>query len=430
VFFNTTNVDITNNTSTNSQGSVIFIGGGNSGVTISGNTASGAPTRTGVSLPNPSTFGMTANSGVSITGNSFTGLLNGIRASTGSTSDVVQITGNTLNANTNGVRVDGGNVAITGDNDIAINAGAGVLVETGGTALIDGNSPGIHDNLVGIDVAGGTATISNNDINDNTTGIRVRNNGTATITSNQFSGNGLGLGVDAGSAEVTNTQRIDGVQIGNGGTVTLTEGNDVVLVTTSLTTFGTGRLDLRDNAAIVDYSGASPVSSIFTRLQSGYAGGAWTGPGIMSTSAANDPDDRTGVGYAEATDLFNSFPATFEGESIDNTSILLKYTLYGDADLNETVNLSDFNQLAANFGQSPRRWSQGDFTYDQNVDLSDFNRLAANFGMTLARGGAGGATAAAGSADEALPSLEKLAQRPAPASERPASGRRAAGRVG
>jgi hypothetical protein len=430
VFFNTTNVDITNNTSTGSLGSVIFLGGNNSDVTITGNTASAAPTQTGVRLPTPSTVGGTGpNSGVVISGNSFTGLLNGVRASTGSTSDAIQITGNTLSANTNGVRLDGGNANITGDNDIAVNAGAGVLVETGGTALIDGNdSTGIHDNFIGIDVAGGTATISNNDILDNTTGIRVTSNGTATITSNQFSGNDLGLNVVSGNATVTNTQRIDGVEIGNSGTVTLTEGNNVVLVTPSLVTFGSGRLDLRDNAAIIDYTGASPVNSIFTRLQTGYAGGAWNGPGIMSTTAANDPNDRTGVGYAEATDLFGSFPATFEGQQIDSTAVLLKYTLYGDADLNGNVNLGDFNRLAANFGQSPRRWSQGDFTFDQNVNLDDFNRLAANFGMSVSDGA--GVTGPSG--DEELPSLEEVA-RPAPPSRRPTTttgGLKAGSRVG
>ena len=418
VFFNTTNVDITNNTSTNSQGSVIFLGGGNSDVTITGNTASAAPTRTGVNLADPSTFGMTPNSSVTIANNSFTGLLNGIRASTGSTSDVVQITGNTLNANTNGVRVDGGNVNITGDNDIAINAGAGVLVETGGVATITGNnSTGIHDNVIGIDVAGGTVTIDDNVLTANSTAaVRVRNSGTATIAANTWSGNGLGLLVDSGTATITATQRIDGVSIGNAGTVTLSEGDNVVLTTTSLTTAGSGRFDIRDNAAIIDYTGPSPIASIFTRLQSGYAGGAWTGPGIMSQTAANDAQMRTGVGYAEATDIFGSFPATFEGQQIDNTSVLLKYTLYGDADLNGNVNLGDFNRLAANFGQSPRRWSQGDFTFDQNVNLADFNRLAANFGMSVAPGV--GVTGPSG--DEKLPSLEELA-RPTPATDKRSS---------
>ena len=78
-----------------------------------------------------------------------------------------------------------------------------------------------------------------------------------------------------------------------------------------------------------------------------------------------------------------SFPATSLGESIDNTAVLVRYTLYGDADLSRIVNLADFNRLAGNFGLSGTRWSQANFDYDSITDLSDFNLLAGNFGLTL-----------------------------------------------
>jgi hypothetical protein len=55
---------------------------------------------------------------------------------------------------------------------------------------------------------------------------------------------------------------------------------------------------------------------------------------------------------------------------------------YGDANADGTVNLTDFNTLAANFGQSGRNWTTADFTGDGLVNLDDFNRLAANFGVT------------------------------------------------
>jgi len=68
----------------------------------------------------------------------------------------------------------------------------------------------------------------------------------------------------------------------------------------------------------------------------------------------------------------------------DATSILVKYTRYGDANLDGIVNLSDFNRLAANFGGSNKIWSQADFTFDGVVNLNDFNRLAGNFGLSAA----------------------------------------------
>jgi hypothetical protein len=55
----------------------------------------------------------------------------------------------------------------------------------------------------------------------------------------------------------------------------------------------------------------------------------------------------------------------------------------GDANHDRTVNLTDFNTLASNFGQSGRNFTQGDFNYDGIVNLSDFNILASKFGQTL-----------------------------------------------
>jgi photosystem II stability/assembly factor-like uncharacterized protein len=57
--------------------------------------------------------------------------------------------------------------------------------------------------------------------------------------------------------------------------------------------------------------------------------------------------------------------------------------LRGDADGDGTVNLDDFNVLAANFGQSPRDFTQGDFNYDGTVNLDDFNVLASRFGTVV-----------------------------------------------
>jgi hypothetical protein len=48
------------------------------------------------------------------------------------------------------------------------------------------------------------------------------------------------------------------------------------------------------------------------------------------------------------------------------------------------VDTVDFNILAANFGQSGKKFSEGDFNYDGVVDTIDFNLLASRFGTTLA----------------------------------------------
>jgi hypothetical protein len=60
------------------------------------------------------------------------------------------------------------------------------------------------------------------------------------------------------------------------------------------------------------------------------------------------------------------------------------FFLLGDANHDATVNLTDFNALAANFGASPRNFTQGDFDYNSTVNLTDFNILAARFGTSVA----------------------------------------------
>lgn len=71
------------------------------------------------------------------------------------------------------------------------------------------------------------------------------------------------------------------------------------------------------------------------------------------------------------------------GEEMTNDMILNFFVLSGDANRTRTVNLQDFDILAANFGQSPRDFTQGDFDYDGVVNLSDFNILSGQFGTVL-----------------------------------------------
>jgi hypothetical protein len=145
-----------------------------------------------------------------------------------------------------------------------------------------------------------------------------------------------------------------------------------------------GRFDLADNGFIINAGVTTPIAEVGGYVRAAYAGGgaaAWTGNGITSSLG-----DATGfgVGFAQAGDIYPTTPRVFMGVPVSAGHVLLRYTRYGDANLDGVVNLQDFNRLASNFGQSNKFWHHGDFNYDGNVNLQDFNRLAANFGLSAA----------------------------------------------
>jgi hypothetical protein len=212
-------------------------------------------------------------------------------------------------------------------------------------------------------------------------------------------------GVGSAQVQFESSQDLALLNIGPNSRVTLLANGSRSILTQALGMTTTSVLDLADNDMVLDYTGASPMPGIIAVLIAGFNAGGWNGAsGIVSSVAALGTN--TSIGYAEATDLFTVFPATFAGRSVDNTSVLLKYTYNGDANLDGAVDLSDFNKLAANFGASPRRWVHGNSNFDAVVNLQDFNRLAANFGQ----GGLAPAAGARGEegAQEQLPSLEDL----------------------
>jgi hypothetical protein len=141
---------------------------------------------------------------------------------------------------------------------------------------------------------------------------------------------------------------------------------------TSLSLTGTGTLDIGNNQLFINYQGNSdPIATIAAELADGNNAGAWNGIGIDTS----DFNSNYSLGYADSADPFN--PAGLSADQIE-----IKYTLYGDANLDGTVNSTDFGSLSANFGKSAKVWDQGDFNYDGVVNSVDFGLLASNFGKS------------------------------------------------
>jgi len=207
-------------------------------------------------------------------------------------------------------------------------------------------------------------------------------NSSLTWTGGTFSGTGAIVIGDSGNLTVTGSGvRSSTRPLQINGSASLAAGTGEILVANSLTLGATASFDLNDNKLIVDYSDASPASSLQANLGTGYNAGAWNGTGIRSSTAAANPGD--GIGIAEATQVDASVLATFGGVSIDSTAVLFQYTVIGDADFNLASNSQDFNLLAENFNLSSKLFSDGDFSHDGIVDSVDFNLYLGQYGRKL-----------------------------------------------
>jgi T5SS/PEP-CTERM-associated repeat protein len=236
--------------------------------------------------------------------------------------------------------------------------------------------------------AGGSATLSNVYVGGGTsaaggTGAFNVTGGIATISGTFKIWNNGSLSWSSGSLSTATLSMV------GGGKTSLASGGDKVLRATTVSIDSSSKLDLSNNHMIVDYSGASPIAMIQSLIKSGCNNGAWTGNGIASSRAAAIAVDssnahKSALGFADANHLFASFPASFIGQTVDSTSVLVRYTLAGDANLDGKVNALDFNALAANFGSPLAKfWSDGDFNYDGITSSADFIALSQNFNQAV-----------------------------------------------
>jgi hypothetical protein len=137
----------------------------------------------------------------------------------------------------------------------------------------------------------------------------------------------------------------------------------------TLTVSPLAQLDLTNNSAIINYETAgTEVADMKLALKEAR---------IFSSSAG----DGRMLGYGDNALLGIG---TFAGQSVDSTSLLVRFTWQGDNNLDGKVNTIDFNLLAGGFGKTDGVWTDGDYDYNSLVDSVDFNNLVASYGKTSA----------------------------------------------
>jgi fibronectin-binding autotransporter adhesin len=261
------------------------------------------------------------------------------------------------------------------------------LGNSSGTSLTTGNSNSttfagvISDSVsnggsgVGSLIIQGTGTFTLTNVNNYSGGTFV-NSGTLVLTTTGALP--LGTNLSIGSVATSATVMFSNHSGANPG----------VLSTNNLNFAGTnsawnGRLDLTNNAMIV-HSGS--IGTVFNQIAQGYNGGAWNGTGgIISSAAASDTTHLTALGVMvndqgganSGSPIYNSF----EGMPTVDGDVLVKYTYYGDTNLDGVVDGSDYSRIDAAFladqtsPGSVTGWANGDFNYDGVINGSDYTLI-------------------------------------------------------
>src|SRR4051794_10164576 len=69
----------------------------------------------------------------------------------------------------------------------------------------------------------------------------------------------------------------------------------------------------------------------------------------------------------------------------DTSTVLIRHTLAGDANLDGAVDFLDLAKLAQSYNvtDGSRQWPTGDFNYDGSTDFLDLAKLAQNYNTAL-----------------------------------------------
>ncbi|MEX2140422.1 MAG: PHB depolymerase family esterase [Pirellulales bacterium] len=218
-----------------------------------------------------------------------------------------------------------------------------------------------------INVAGPTSSLSMTGPL-NSTGVQLTKAGTGVLTVNNVRAAALAL--DGGTLAIAS----NGTDAGT---------SRVSALSIAGTTTPAARLDLNNNALVVDYTGTSPVAAVRQRIVAGRGGAGlgktWNGPGITSSAAAAAEAESRSIGYAENSALPLGPYTTFRGQAVDGTAVMMALTRTGDANLDGVVNDDDVTIVGASYapGVSQPHWAHGDFDYNGFVDDDDVTLLGA-----------------------------------------------------
>jgi len=234
------------------------------------------------------------------------------------------------------------------------------------------------------------------------------------VNSGNISAGAVCVGTNGGTGTLTVCTginlRVSGqVSVGAGSTLTIKPGGRLFVQSLSIAgSLGawTGKMDI--GTSELDLTGTT-LQTVTDQVTQGYniGGPAWQGSeGITSSAAASNSSHLTAVGVISndvgGGQLFGSGTplGLFDGINPGLNDILVKYTYYGDANLDGKVDGSDYSLIDNTYANESfidgiafnpiSGWYNGDFNYDGIVDGSDyalmdnaFNRQGASLAASV-----------------------------------------------
>ncbi len=211
--------------------------------------------------------------------------------------------------------------------------------------------------------------------------------GTATVSSALSTANPNLKLVVAGNARVISTasQKLGSLTIESLGDLTVQSGANKHLYTNTLSIAAGGKLDLRDNDLVITNGDFATIQSL---VRGGYSANSDPSKtGIVSTSSQNNNGVSILALFNNALAGFSDWPPG-SGNSIAAGSIVGKYALLGDTNLDGRVTMHDYTAIDANMGASVDpgiAWFCGDTNSDGNIDSSDYAILDAALGTMMSQ---------------------------------------------
>ncbi len=160
-----------------------------------------------------------------------------------------------------------------------------------------------------------------------------------------------------GTCEINGYRDLNQLVVEDGGKMVLGDGAELAVNTLSMGNGATfdvnnGTVTVRPDADARD----AVLRRLFAALQTGRAGGMWTGNGMASTAAKNDASGFSGLGM----------------RIDDQGDVVVKYTWNGDANIDGVVDADDYFLADSGYITQAGGWCNGDFNYDGRMDSDDY----------------------------------------------------------